>query len=122
MKTHVFSVAPDVLERADEAYSAMTLSHPRPIAKLFAWQGKMWTCIGGTSSGAEGLLEVNLHEVVPEALYDGPPHNPKGGPDRYYVGLRFRCNKQVWVMTGHEICLVPDKNASVPKPEQLTLF
>lgn len=122
--THVKVFAPYLLlEHAEQHYSAALLDMHSPAkskGKVFSWNGKTWTCTGSIGK-SDRLLEVHIREVIPVDRYSGPPNDPGArGPD-YYLGGKFICNGQAWVMTGNVVTLVSSEPPT-QKPKQLILF
>lgn len=104
-----FKVPYEFLEACAEKYCADTLdteNTTKSRGEMFEWKRRHWVTIGGASQYLR-WLEATLCLVVPETVYDGPPHDPEAGPGRYYQGVRLTCKKQVWVMTTTEITLFP---------------
>jgi hypothetical protein len=121
MKDKAISVPYKFLEEVAEKNSCAHLNMEEPAkshATLIRFMGKLWVCTGSISRGHK-YLEVELRQVMPEKLYIGPSNNNKKRGPEYYTGGTFRANRQVFVMTGHEITLVP---SSVVQPAQMTLF
>jgi hypothetical protein len=99
----------EFLEACAEQYCAHQLDMHEPSkskGKVIAWKNHHWVCTGAASQYLK-YLEAELQMCVPEAGYHGPPNDPEAGPGLYYVGGRFTCKGQVWVMTDKEIRLVP---------------
>jgi hypothetical protein len=103
------------LEKTANSCSAHTLNNDPKIStgKVLLWNRKYWVCTNTVSQYLE-YLEADLREVVPEGSYTGPP------PSKHnYTGMRFRHVKARWVITGHQVTLVPNGE---PEEMQLALF
>ena len=115
------AVPMETMQAIDRHYAGMTLNvhHPeRSTAKVVELRSKTWVCTGTLSSGVAGLLEVYLQRVVPQYLYQGPPHDPKSNQE-FYLGSTFRCRGRWWVFERERLTLIPDGSS---QPRQLTLL
>ena len=99
----------EFLESCAEINSCGTLDMYEPSksrGKVIEWKKHHWVCTASSSRYLK-YLDADLQLCVPEAEYHGPPNDPHGGPDLYYVGGRFTCRGQVWMMTDKEVRLIP---------------
>ena len=114
-----------LLERAEKHSSTASLDISNPAkskGKVFSWNGKNWTCTG-TIGQYLRLLQVDIREVVPADQYAGPPNDPSARGSDFYLGGKFTCNGQAWVMTSNIVILKPAENSGpTQQPEQLSLF
>lgn len=89
-------------------------------AKPFAWDGKLWICVGSASRNLN-WYEAEIRQVVPLRLYRGPGRNPRARGEEYYTGGTFQYKGETYAITDLELRLEAGK-AEETGFKQLAMF
>lgn len=112
-----------ILDTMAQFCSAQELSKNK-ASKIFTIAGKMYLCVGVSSTGANGVNWINVRECVPFSLFKGKTYvyadriyNKDQSSDSSGNGQLFNFKGNTYVLLEHSKIFYP-----VLEPEQLTLF
>jgi len=115
----------ELLAMAEKSYSGDLLANGGDrIREPFEWEGDSYVCLACGSSGAEGIIQVEVWRVMPADLFEGKTYNYDGLKTKWdhdekergnHHGLRVGLGKKSYVLDGPSIIFYAEKKPEKPK-------